>query len=156
MFQTTRDQEHVNFLDLGTGKRFAVPGSVGFLGSHWLSDDKLIAVDEHSAFVVLDLKTQKWSALGLDAKSNLITRWGVSPEHNCLYYTTGGPDPELVRFSLGDHKSQSIASLKDFHLAGFVQLHGAEPQVGVAPDGSPVFTRDIGTQEIYALSVKWP
>jgi deazaflavin-dependent oxidoreductase (nitroreductase family) len=25
-----------------------------------------------------------------------------------------------------------------------------------APDGSPVFTRDIGNQEIYALSVKWP
>ena len=29
-------------------------------------------------------------------------------------------------------------------------------QVSVAPDGSPLFTRDIGTQEIYALSVKWP
>jgi hypothetical protein len=29
-------------------------------------------------------------------------------------------------------------------------------QISVAPDGSPVFTRDIGTQEIYALTVKWP
>jgi hypothetical protein len=29
-------------------------------------------------------------------------------------------------------------------------------QIGVAPDGSAVFTRDIGTQEIYALTVKWP
>jgi hypothetical protein len=46
--------------------------------------------------------------------------------------------------------------LKDLHLAGFLQVHGAEAQVGVAPDGSPVLTRDIGTQEIYALSVKWP
>jgi hypothetical protein len=26
---------------------------------------------------------------------------------------------------------------------------------GVAPDGSLLLTRDIGTQEIYALSVKW-
>src|SRR4029077_5955221 len=26
-------------------------------------------------------------------------------------------------------------------------------QISVAPDGSPVFTRDIGTQEIYALTV---
>jgi Tol biopolymer transport system component len=157
-FWTTRDQEQsqANFLDLATGKRSVVPGSVGFLGSHWISDDKLVAVDEHSAFVVLDLNTQKWSALGLDAKSNLITRWGVSPEHKYLYYTTGGPDPELVLFRLGDHKSQTIASLKDFHFAGYLQVHGAETQVGVAPDGSPVFTRDIGTQEIYALSIKWP
>jgi hypothetical protein len=29
-------------------------------------------------------------------------------------------------------------------------------QFGVTPDGSPVFTRDIGTTEIYALTVKWP
>ena len=29
-------------------------------------------------------------------------------------------------------------------------------QISVAPDGSAVFTRDIGTQEIYALTVKWP
>jgi hypothetical protein len=64
--------------------------------------------------------------------------------------------PELLRFGLADHKSQTIARLKDLPLAGFLQLHGAEKQVGVAPDGSPVLTRDIGSQEIYALSVKWP
>jgi hypothetical protein len=29
-------------------------------------------------------------------------------------------------------------------------------QISVAPDGSAVFTRDIGTQEIYALTMKWP
>jgi len=29
-------------------------------------------------------------------------------------------------------------------------------QINAAPDGSPVFTRDIGTQQIYALSVRWP
>ena len=28
--------------------------------------------------------------------------------------------------------------------------------IGVAPDGSAVFTRNTGTQEIYALAVKWP
>ena len=89
-------------------------------------------------------------------QSQTSSRDGAYRQNKYLYYTTGGPDPELVRFSLGDHKSQSIASLKDFHFAGFLQVHGAETQVGVAPDGSPVFTRDIGTQEIYALSVKWP
>jgi len=29
-------------------------------------------------------------------------------------------------------------------------------EISVDPDGSAVFTRDIGTQEIYALAVKWP
>jgi hypothetical protein len=27
---------------------------------------------------------------------------------------------------------------------------------GVTPDGSVLVTRDVGTQEIYALNVKWP
>jgi hypothetical protein len=29
-------------------------------------------------------------------------------------------------------------------------------QINVAPDGSPIFTRDTGYQEIYALNVRWP
>jgi hypothetical protein len=29
-------------------------------------------------------------------------------------------------------------------------------QINVAPDDSAIFTRDIGTQEIYALTLKWP
>jgi eukaryotic-like serine/threonine-protein kinase len=76
---TSGDQgnQQANFLDLATGKRSVVSGSVGYLGSRWISDNKLIAVDEHLAFVVLDLNTKKWSPLGLGAKPNLITRWGV-------------------------------------------------------------------------------
>jgi hypothetical protein len=29
-------------------------------------------------------------------------------------------------------------------------------QISVAPDGSPVFNRDLSTEEIYALTVKSP
>jgi hypothetical protein len=28
--------------------------------------------------------------------------------------------------------------------------------INVAPDGSPIFTHDTGTQEVYALNVRWP
>jgi hypothetical protein len=31
-----------------------------------------------------------------------------------------------------------------------------ESPINVAPDGSPIFTRDTGYQEIYALNIKWP
>ncbi len=29
-------------------------------------------------------------------------------------------------------------------------------QINIAPDGSPIFIRDTGYQEIYALNVRWP
>jgi len=32
-------------------------------------------------------------------------RWGASPDHKSLYYTTGEANPELVRLGLDDHKS---------------------------------------------------
>ena len=71
MFWTSDEQgqPQASFLDVGSGKRSEVRGSIGFLGSHWISDDKLLAVDEHSEFVVLDLNTRKWSALGPDARA---------------------------------------------------------------------------------------
>ena len=35
-----------------------------------------------------------------------------------------------------------------------------DPQVGttiaIGPDGSVLFTRDVGTDEIYALTLRWP
>ena len=158
MFWTSRDHERqvANFLNLRTGRRSAVGASVGMLGAHWIGNDQLIAADHNSTFMVFDGQTQKWSPLGLDGKSNLITRWGVSPDDKYLYYTTGGAEPKLVRFRLSDHKAETIASLEHFPFATFIQLHGTDTQVSIAPDGSPVFTHDIGTQEIYALSVKWP
>jgi hypothetical protein len=56
-----------------------------------------------------------------------------------------------IRFS--DHKVEPITSLKGLRR---VVATGTGTQVSVAPDGSLLFTRDIGTQEIYSLDVKWP
>ena len=69
-----------------------------------------------------------------------------------MYYTTGGADPQALRVRLSDRKVEMITSLKDLPRAT-----GSDDntQISVAPDGSAVFTRDIGTQEIYALTLKW-
>jgi hypothetical protein len=59
-----------------------------------------------------------------------------------------------MRIRLADHKIEEVASLKGLRRALDPIL--SQTQISVAPDGSPVFTRDIGSQEIYALAVKWP
>jgi hypothetical protein len=68
--------------------------------------------------------------------------------------STGGVEPKALRLRFADHQIETIASLKNLRrvLDPFV----GNTQIDVAPDGSPVFSRDIGTQEIYALSVRWP
>ena len=54
---------------------------------------------------------------------------------------------------LADRKIETITSLKGLHRA---TGPGGGTAISAAPDGSAVFTRDIGTREIYALTVKWP
>jgi hypothetical protein len=58
-----------------------------------------------------------------------------------------------MRVRLADHKVETITSLRDLSRA---VGPGGGPALSVAPDGSAVFTRNTGTQEIYALTVKWP
>jgi hypothetical protein len=76
-----------------------------------------------------------------------------SPDYKFVDYVRGGADPMLFRVSLADRKVETITSLKGLRRA---TGPAGNTEISVAPDGSPVFTRDIGTQEIYALTVKWP
>jgi hypothetical protein len=78
----------------------------------------------------------------------------MSPDYKYLYYTTGGAEPEALRIRLADHKVETITSLTDLYRV--TDRADGNTQISVTADSSAVFTRDTGTQEIYALTVKWP
>jgi hypothetical protein len=59
-----------------------------------------------------------------------------------------------MRVRLADRKVEEIVSLK--HFRRVVDTVDYSTQISVAPDSSLVFTRDLGAQEIYSLTVKWP
>ncbi len=98
------------------------------------------------------MATEKWSAPISNPLWGGSGDWFRSPDYKFFYYTTTGPDPKLVRYRVADGYAEQVASLKDFDFA----LNFYATQASVAPDGSPVLTRNAGTQEIYALTVKWP
>ena len=102
---------------------------------------------------IFDVRTQRWSDLVPGKVPGSVINWAHSPDYQYVYYTTGGAEPKAVRIRLADHKVETIASLKDLRRA---LGPDGNTQISVAPDGSAVFTRDVGTQEIYALTLKWP
>jgi hypothetical protein len=137
--------------DFRTGKLSAIPSSQGIIGGQWVAQDMLVAAPvDTTKLLTFDLKNQKWS----DLVSGAIINWATSLDYKYLYYTTGGREPKAMRIRLTDHKVETIASLKD--LRRVEDWQQANTQISVAPDGSAVFTRDIGSQEIYALTVRWP
>lgn len=94
------------------------------------------------------MNTNTWSQLVPEA-----INWAHSLDYKYLYYTTGGTEPNAVRIRIADRKIEFITSLNNLRRS---ISPGGNTQISVAPDGSAVFTRDLSTQEIHALDVKWP
>jgi eukaryotic-like serine/threonine-protein kinase len=141
-------------IDLLTGRRTTVPGSQNPYNVRWVADNLLAASTEDSKkLIVFDLRTQRWSDLVSSKLPGHLVNVAHGPDYKYVYYTTGTPEPMAFRVRLADHSVETITSLKGLTLA---TGPGSNVQFGVAPDGSPVFTRDTGSQEIYSLTVKWP
>ena len=146
-----RHQSYLQTYDLRTREMRMIPSSEGKGGGRWVGQDGLIASgDSYTKLLYFDIKSQTWSEL----LSGNFVNWSVSPDGNYLYFATGGAEPQAKRVRLSEGRVESIASLTS--LRRVVDAVEGGTQMGVAPDGSIVFTRDIGTQEIYALNIKWP
>ncbi|HEX8895282.1 MAG TPA: hypothetical protein VF783_18290, partial [Terriglobales bacterium] len=118
----------------------------------WIAQDRLVARQlVTSRPLVFNMKTQKWSDLLPGTTQPIFLNWMHSPDFKYVYYTTGGTDPQVLRMRLAEGKVEILGSLKNLHQAAGPD---GNTQISVAPDGSPIFTRDIGTQEIYSLTLK--
>jgi len=140
-------------VDLRTGGASVLPDSQGTLGPWFVAQDALIATAaDQSKLVLFNLKTRKWSDL-ISSRIPLVN-WESSPDGKYFFYATGGNDPKIFRMRVVDHVVEEVASLKN--LGTVNDPYTGSAQLSVSPDNSPVTTRDVGTQEVYAITVKWP
>jgi len=144
----------IHLLDLRTSRSSLVPASEAMLSPQWVGDDRLAAsTQDFTKLMVFDVRAQQWSELVSFTAPGYLVNWVHTPDYKSVDYTTGGAAPQLFSVRLADRKISTIASLKGLRRA---TGPAGNTEIGVAPDGSAVFTRNIGTQEIYALTVKWP
>ena len=141
---------YMQVADLRTGKTSIVPSSQGIGGGIWINQYTLVAAPYNpTKLLSFDFNTQQWSNLA----SGTFVNWTASADGRYLYFTTGGAEPELQRLRLIVHGTEAVTKFKD--LRRVVDLLNGT-QIEIAPDGSPIVARDIGTQEIYALNLRWP
>jgi DNA-binding winged helix-turn-helix (wHTH) protein/Tol biopolymer transport system component len=141
-------------LDLRDRDISVIPNSEDTVGAFFVAGDGLVVgknMHGNFRFMFFNLKKNEWSVLATN--ENGFVNWAPSPDGKYLYCTTAGNDPKALRIRISDHAAEPIASLKDLRR---VDAPYVTTSTNVAPDGSTLFTRDIGTQEIYALTVKWP
>ena len=154
VFRDRGASSHVHILDVRIGSSSLVPGPADMWSPEWIGAERLVASTHDSTkLMVFDVKAQQWSELVSFTAPAYVVNWAHSADYKWVDYVTGGTDPMLFRVHLADRKIETITSLKGLHRA---TGPGGGTVISVAPDGSAVFTRDIGSQEIYALTIKWP
>jgi serine/threonine protein kinase len=125
-----------------------LPGSEGLLSPRWSPDGRYIAATtmDSQKLLVFDTRTKKWNELAQVGVGYLS--W--SKDSKYLYFDTFGTQPSVQRIGIRDRVPEKMVSLEDLHRAW--GTYG--PWFGLAPDDSLLATRDIGSQEVYAI--QWP
>jgi Tol biopolymer transport system component len=138
----------VHLLNLKTHQTATLAGSKGLFSPRWSPDGRYIAAitEDNQGFALFDVMTQKWSEL-----AKVLTGYpNWSRDSKYIYFDSGGAEPAFARVRISDLKLERLVSLKNLRRAG---LFG---WTGLAPDGSLLLLRDVGTEEIYALDLQFP
>jgi Tol biopolymer transport system component len=143
----------IMLLDLKTRALTQLVGSQGICCPRWSPDSRWVVAlsADNQKLLLLDLSTKKWRQLADKMGTMGYMTW--SPDSKYIGFDTSFTvDPGFFRVRVADGQIERVASLKNIHR--FFPQWGEWS--GMAPDGSPLFVRDISTQEIYALDWRLP
>jgi Tol biopolymer transport system component len=130
----------------------AFPDSDGKISPRWSPDGRYIAAltSDYSKVLLFDVvSTKKWSLLATHVSYNLV--WSRNGEY---LYGDGAPtlNTPWFRIRISDHRLEEMGTFKGVRRAWGIW----GPWMGLAPGDSPLFLRDVGSQEIYGLDLQRP
>ncbi len=139
-------------LNLKTHKIADVPDSAGLFSPRWSPDGRyLLAVtDDFQKLMLYDFTLRKWEVLANMPAS--YPNW--SRDGKCVYFNGGGKSLTAYRVCLDDRKPERIVDLSKANTSLAFGRFGW--WTGLGPNDSILATRDVGTEEIYALDTKFP
>lgn len=141
----------IAIFDFETQKASVLPGSKQLFSPRWSPDGRYIAALnlDSTKLEVLDLKSGTWSDWITEPGSIGFPNW--SRDSKYVYYDHSlGSVITYRRARVGNTHSEQVADLENLRLYSAPPAYGWS---GLAPDGSPVFARDLSTDEIYALDL---
>ena len=146
---TSPDGKRVlRILNLDTLKATTIPGSEGLFSPRWSPDGRYVAAASWDGghLKVFDFKTQQWSELPQEGIPD-STEWSADGQY--IYFRRVVGDLGLFRIRIHGGTAEKIADLKDFHDAGWLGRY-----MGLDPTDAPLLLRDIGSSDIYSLTLE--
>ena len=140
-------------MDLATRQISVIPGSENLYSSRWSPDGQYLAAlnTESTKLVLFNWKTQTWSDWVTEPGAFGFPNW--SQDGKYLYYDMFSEHQTFRRVKVGQNHSELVADLKGLLRYSVPPAYG---WIGLAPDGSALFDRDLSTDEIYALDLELP
>jgi eukaryotic-like serine/threonine-protein kinase len=153
IFSTNRqgdkaESSSTSILDLATHQRSTLPGSAGMFSPHWSPNGQFIFASSLNLanLYLFEVKAQRWSTLykGIFAYAT----W--SSASRFIYFLRYASDPAAVlRIPVTGGEPKLVVGLTDFHYTGTLGLW-----FGLDPTDAPLMLRDVGTSDIYALTLE--
>jgi DNA-binding winged helix-turn-helix (wHTH) protein/Tol biopolymer transport system component len=140
----------IRIADLHSHTTTTLPPAPGPLGGtvwspRWSPDGLLIAaIAGPGNLALFDLKRQQWKLLG--ASGDFPT---FSHDGRFLYFIHFGEETGVYRIPVKGGKIERIVDLKGFRHTGNLGFY-----FGLDPDDSPLLLRDVGHDELYALTLE--
>ena len=139
-------------VELATGRISTLPKNPrGFWGPLWSPNGRYIAghSSDGSRLMVFDLKTEKWIELPQQGCCSDYHSW--SHDSRFLYFVQQPKDKlGVYRFPVQGGQEELVFDLPD----GFRGTGWYDFWMSLDPDDAPLILRDVGTDEIYGLTLE--
>lgn len=140
----------LRILDLDSRQVTVVPDSVGMYSPRWSPDGRYIYAthwDGHPK-KIFDVATGKWSVLPVKQDMD-FPQWSRDSQFIYFLHLGQPPDRGLYRIRVKDRAVEHLADMNDWHIAGWFNSW-----MGLDPTDAPLILRDIGSSDIYSLTLE--
>jgi serine/threonine protein kinase/Tol biopolymer transport system component len=145
---------NIQVADVKSHTASTLPGSDGFFSPRWSPDGHSMAaigVQGSTKLMLYDFRAKQWSDWFTETNNINYQEWSADGQY-LSWDNFGTTHPTCRRIKVGEHQAQDLFAIKDLHR--YIGIFGSWS--GQAPDGSRLFTRDLSTQDVYALDVDLP
>jgi DNA-binding winged helix-turn-helix (wHTH) protein/Tol biopolymer transport system component len=143
------EKRDLRILDLNSRQITTIPGSTGLRSSRWSPDGRYIAAfadPQTPVLRVFDLTTQRWAALPTSGDVGFPS---FSHDSRLIYFLRYGRDQGVFRISVTGGKEERVVDGTQWHTTGYFGY-----SMSLDPTDAPLILRDVGSDDIYALTLE--
>ena len=142
-------KDDLRILDLASGQATVVSDSSGMFSPRWSPDGRFILALfalSPGRLPIFDCKTQQWSLAPVNGEVEFPS---FSRDSRYVYFLRRGSDQGVYRIPVAGGKEERVIDIPQWHITGYLGF-----SMTLDPNDAPLVLRDVGTDDIYALTLE--